>query len=391
MKTKGPILCVVATLLAYIAWRQNTLITSCLEKPESGSRTPDAPDEEVGRAEGTKVVKAEHRGLLTTELSNGLFFPQVGVGVGNLQPDSIPSILSSAYLENNKRGIPLLIDTARASNNEHIVQSALVDSEVHDDDAEVYVVTKVWYTHLGYGRTVLSVLDSLKALSASPKTQSSIKLRVTVLLHWPRCDDAIPWMHCEEEERSVEERVKWAGPSPLADKCCAWKGSWKALEDLYDAGLVSAIGVSNFNVQELNELLAMCRIVPHIYQGSAWTFLFDPNLVTTLRSNRILYQAYAVMNGVLQRGEQGLAPAAYQTMQSIANQLSSEVQGSPCSASQLLLAWLVQSDVSIIPRTSSLHHLAQNGAAAISRVPRLTSDQADAIEGAVKSLLRGQD
>merc|ERR1712216_810990 len=94
----------------------------------------------------------------------------------------------------------------------------------------------LWYTHLGYGRTMLSVRDSIAALETGSKLERPI--RVTVLPHWPRCRKDISWMHCEQEERDLPERVKAAGPAPHLD-AMAWQGSWRALEELYEEGVVS--------------------------------------------------------------------------------------------------------------------------------------------------------
>ena len=109
---------------------------------------------------------------LRTQLSNDYQLPLVGFGIGNLQHDRI----EGAVKEVVSQGVAL-IDTAAASRNEHILRSALVDG-----GAEVQVLTKVWYTHLGYERTLLSVQESADKLGKQPDI---------VILHWPRCNDAI--------------------------------------------------------------------------------------------------------------------------------------------------------------------------------------------------------
>ena len=71
------------------------------------------------------------------------------------------------------------IDTASASQNERMIADAIARSGV--PAGEVMVQTKVWYTHLGYNRTMLSVRDSLAQLGARAARNA------TVLIHWPRC------------------------------------------------------------------------------------------------------------------------------------------------------------------------------------------------------------
>jgi hypothetical protein len=81
-------------------------------------------------------------------------FPPVGLGVGNMAHDEIDSAISQAVAKGTR-----LIDTASASRNEHLIARAL---DV-PGGTEVQVLTKVWYTHLGYERTLLSVNDSIQA------------------------------------------------------------------------------------------------------------------------------------------------------------------------------------------------------------------------------------
>ncbi|KAH8093980.1 oxidoreductase [Aureococcus anophagefferens] len=219
-------------------------------------------------------------GFLDFELSNGFELPVVGLGVGNLAHRSIPAVVSAGVERFGVR----LVDTAMASNNEHLLQETL--RRLPRPERRVVVVTKVWYTHLGYGRTRLAVEESLKSLGGG--------VDVVMLLHWPRCRDDIAWMRCAEEEAEAELRYRRAGPAPGAD---AWVGSWRALEEFYGAGRLAAIGVSNFDYDDMARLLRDAAVAPHVYQGNAWAFLFDPRLVELLREHRVRFVAYNVASG----------------------------------------------------------------------------------------------
>jgi len=219
-------------------------------------------------------------GFLDFELSNGFELPVVGLGVGNLAHRSIPSVVSAGVERFGVR----LVDTAMASNNEHLLQETL--RRLPRPERRVVVVTKVWYTHLGYGRTRLAVEESLKSLGGG--------VDVVMLLHWPRCRDDVAWMRCAEEEAEAELRYRRAGPAPGAD---AWVGSWRALEEFYGAGRLAAIGVSNFDYDDTARLLRDAAVSPHVYQGNVWAFLFDPRLVELLREHRVRFVAYNVASG----------------------------------------------------------------------------------------------
>lgn len=172
--------------------------------------------------------------LFTFKLNNGVHIPLIGSGIGNLQHELIPQVVKV----NLSRGIHL-IDTAHNSHNEQILGNAVASVDAagraqtrgggsNDKLPPLHVVTKVWYTYLGYERTKISVQESLDQL----RSTSARQVYVHMLLHWPRCNDDIEWMNCEEEENNLPQFVKDAGPPPHLDKQNAWKHSWRALEEL---------------------------------------------------------------------------------------------------------------------------------------------------------------
>ena len=92
-------------------------------------------------------------------LSNGLRIPKVGLGVGNMPNDAIADIIQQAMKDDLKYEI---LDTSRASRNEHIIANGLMKAfDQNEDEIPTQIITKVWYTHLGYERTKISVQESL--------------------------------------------------------------------------------------------------------------------------------------------------------------------------------------------------------------------------------------
>eukprot|EP00978_Attheya_sp_CCMP212_P027877 scaffold94607_cov56-Attheya_sp.AAC.3 len=345
-------------------------------------------------------------------LHNGAHLPLVGIGVGNLAHEQIRDVVGSA-LQSDCR----LIDTARASRNDHLVAEAIESGmndvthpiiegthligrtskgDTHLPVDAVHVVTKVWYTHLGYDRTVLSVGESLSDLAATA-SGSTIKIRVHVLLHWSRCHDDISWTDCEGEEEGLPAYVKEAGPAPHLNKETSWKESWKALEDLYtkhhdnsERVSIESIGVSNFDLTDMEELLHISRIIPHVIQGNVWDVVHDPHLMKFLEENNIVFQAFNVMNGII--AQRRKAFNAFLRLIRICEELEQTMpEGRTVSPSMLVLAWLVQSDISIIPRASSSDHQMDNSNSAIMSVPILSEEQQKRIKSAVSALLRGED
>jgi diketogulonate reductase-like aldo/keto reductase len=334
-----------------------------------------------------------HEVQLTTTLSNHNEFPLVGLGVGNLEHDLInDQIFKGLEKHRNYR----LVDTAHASKNEHLVRDAIKSgSLLISKDEIVHVVTKIWYTHLGYERTMIAVKESMRNLD-------NPNIRVTILIHWPYCRDDIVWMDCEKEEDELSQAVKDAGQAPHLDKDNAYKESWRALEDIVlgkaslgDVGKAKLenIGLSNFEDKELSELLQIARIKPHILQDNVWNYIFDPFLMQLVHDHNIHFQVYNVMAGILEADQQNASPRAYQQLKILANKLTQQnndagLQTEVIHPSQVVMAWLAQNDVSVVARTSNLYHLTMNSPAAIAKVPKLTTRQNEQIKAAVAALLR---
>lgn len=347
------------------------------------------------------------------ELSNGVSIPLVGIGIGNLPHEQIHAVINN----NLSAGIEL-VDTAKASDNESILAKSVRSfddsttrhtrggtSSVDPGDG-LHVITKVWYTHLGYRRTKYSVQQSLIDLAVSSRRQ----VFVHILLHWPRCDDSVPWMHCESEENRLPQTVKDLGPAPHLDKANAFKESWRALEDLYDEHRerhsqdsadvqpprIVSIGVSNFEYDDMTELIEVARTKPHVYQGNAWLVFHDPFMEMLLKEHNVFFQSYAVMNGIVQRRE--TAPNAFRVLTGLARELTAvaytQTRGQPPAISEgtVVLAYFASKHIGVIPRASSKSHQEENSVKSVKAVlDIMTDDHIRQLESAIPSLMKGED
>jgi diketogulonate reductase-like aldo/keto reductase len=339
-------------------------------------------------------------GIPITTLSNGVKIPLVGLGVGNMVPEVIPAIISHALkADKNIR----LIDTSNVSSNELLVAQGIVDGveqlqkTTGQDLVEVHVITKVWYTHLGYNRTLASLRSSLDAFKKAID-HPNVDLKVHAMLHWPRCYDTIPWMNCEAEEENLPDEIKEAGLPPHLDKENAWKQSWRALEELVSdkSNQIVSIGVSNFHLNELEELNKLARVKPHMVETNAWSLLYDPLLIEFCHKKDIHLAAYQLMDGIVRRSEE--APFAHHHLMVIANELSTTMRakrllsdGKGLTPAQVVLAWLVQHSISVIPRTTDLYHLIENSASSIGIIPSMDDHQVQTVAHSVEALISGDD
>ena len=151
-------------------------------------------------------------------LNNGVKMPQLGYGVYQVSQEECERCVLDA-LQVGYRSI----DTAQSYFNEEQVGTAIEKSRV--DRKDIFLTTKVWVEHYGYKEAKASVLESLRKLRTDYLD--------LCLLHQPFAD---------------------------------YYGAWHALEELYEAGKIRAIGVSNFYPDRLVDLCSFARIKPMVNQ-----------------------------------------------------------------------------------------------------------------------------
>jgi diketogulonate reductase-like aldo/keto reductase len=156
----------------------------------------------------------------TAELLNGIEMPRLGLGVWRAKDGQETESAVAAALKAGYRSI----DTASMYENEQGVGRAVRASGIPRE--QVFVTTKVWNNEQGYDSTLKAFRNSLDRLG--------MDYADLYLVHWP-----------------------------VVGK---YKETYRALEELYDQSLVRAIGVSNFNIHHLEDLMGSCRIKPMVNQ-----------------------------------------------------------------------------------------------------------------------------
>jgi diketogulonate reductase-like aldo/keto reductase len=182
-----------------------------------------------------------------TKLANGVEMPWFGLGVFKVQEgqevvDSVKAAIKAGYRS---------IDTATVYGNEEGVGQAIRESGVARD--ELFITTKVWNNDQGYDST-LAAFD----LSLSKLGLDYVDL---YLVHWPI-------------------RAKY-------------KDTWRALEKLYADGKVRAIGVSNFQIDHLEDLLTEANVKPMVNQVELHPLLSQLELREFCRAQGIQIEAWA--------------------------------------------------------------------------------------------------
>lgn len=156
--------------------------------------------------------------MMYVTLSNGVKMPQLGYGVYQVTQEECERCVLDA-LQVGYRAI----DTAQSYGNEAQVGNAIAKSGI--PRKELFLTSKVWIEHYGYEACKASVLRTLERLQTE-----YIDL---MLLHQPFGD---------------------------------YPGAWRALEDLYEAGKLRAIGISNFYPDRMIDMVSFSRIKPMVNQ-----------------------------------------------------------------------------------------------------------------------------
>lgn len=260
-------------------------------------------------------------------LNNGVKIPQLGLGVfragrGEETQRAVGEALRVGYRH---------IDTARVYGNEEDVGAALAASGV--PRSEVFITTKLWNEEQGFETALHAYQASLVRLDLE-----SIDL---YLLHWPV-------------------------PNKRLD-------SWRALEQILADGRVSAIGVSNFTVAHLEELLQHAAFVPAVNQIEVSPFLQQREVRALCASHGIAVAAYSPLTKGTRLG--------HPTIVAIAERVAR-------TPAQVMLRWALQHDLIVLPKSTRPERIAENAALFDFELDALAMTELDALE---EGLVTGWD
>lgn len=235
----------------------------------------------------------------TVRLNNGISMPLLGLGVYLMRPGRETYEAVRAALETGYR----LLDTAAVYKNEQDVGRAVRDSGIPRE--EVFITTKLWNDNQGYDSAIRAFDSSLQRLG-----MDFIDL---YLIHFP-----VPNLRGE---------------------------SWRALEKILESGRVRAIGVSNYTVRHVNELLGRSRVVPAVDQVEFSPFLYQRDLLEFCRKSGIQLEAYAPLTAGRRLRDPRITAIAKRHGRTNA---------------QVFLRWAIQHGIVVIPKSAHPDRIAEN-------------------------------
>ncbi|MDH4222862.1 MAG: aldo/keto reductase [candidate division Zixibacteria bacterium] len=232
------------------------------------------------------------------KLNNGVEMPVFGLGTyQTLAKDTKDAVLYA--LEIGYR----LIDTASMYENEKEVGGAIRKSGIPRED--IFVTTKLWNSDHGYERALKAFEKSLKNLGS--------KYIDLYLIHWP-----VQGLRND---------------------------SWKALEKLLKDGKCRAIGVSNYMIQHLQELLKNSATAPAVNQVEFSPYLYLKDLLDFCNSQKIQLESYSPLT----KGHKLNDP-----------KLKSSASKYCRTPAQILIRWALQKGVVVIPKSSKKERIKEN-------------------------------
>ena len=243
-------------------------------------------------------------------LSNGVSIPQLGLGTWFIDDANVAEAVKAAARLGYRH-----FDTAQAYGNERGVSEGIRTCGIPRE--ELFVVSKVAAEHKTYESAAASIDETLR--------KTGLDYLDMMIIHSPQ-----PWDKVNQcEDRYVEGN----------------RAAWRALEDAYKAGKLRAIGVSNFQIGDLNSLLETCTVKPMVNQILLHISNTPLELVEFCQKNGIVVEAYSpIAHGeILHQPEIAAMAAKYGV-----------------SVPQLCIRYTLQLGAISLPKTANPAHMETN-------------------------------
>ena len=246
----------------------------------------------------------------TITLNNGVKIPQLGLGTWFIDDSKVADAVKAAVKLGYRH-----IDTAQAYGNERGVGEGVRTCGVARED--LFVVSKVAAEHKTYEEAKAGIDETLEKME--------LDYLDMMIIHSPQ-----PWAEVNQSENRYKEGNRQA---------------WKALEDAYNEGKLKAIGVSNFQIEDLESLMETAKIKPMVNQVLCHISNTPTELIEFCQKSNIAVEAYSpIAHCVI------LNQPEIQTM--------AEKYG--VSVPQLCIRYTLQLGAISLPKTANPEHMKTN-------------------------------
>ena len=241
------------------------------------------------------------------ELNNGKIIPSIGFGTWKLKNNEETVEIIKEAIKYGYRHI----DTAFAYGNEETIGKGIKESNI--DRKDLFITGKLWNDDRGYENIINACKRTIKNLNC--------EYLDLYLIHWPASkavhDD---WIEINKE-------------------------TWQALEYLYEQGLVKAIGVCNFKINQLEELIKTAKIKPMVNQIEFHIGVYNKDILDYCNRNNIIVEAWSPLgSGKLFKVEE---------LKEMASKYN-------VSVAQLCIRWCLQNNTLPLPKSKNIERIKNN-------------------------------
>uniref|UniRef100_A0A0N5AEN6 Aldo_ket_red domain-containing protein n=1 Tax=Syphacia muris TaxID=451379 RepID=A0A0N5AEN6_9BILA len=269
-----------------------------------------------------------------TKLNNGVQMPCIGLGTWNSEPGQVGAAVKVALNAGYR-----LLDCALCYENQPEVGEALksVFSEGKIQRKDVFITTKIWNTYHSYERAKKSIDDMLKEMQ--------LDYFDLVLIHWPQ-----GYREGGEMFPGAPDGVHML----MSD--VDYLETWKAMEEAYEAKKIRAIGVSNFNHNQIQRIINNSKVKPAVLQVEIHPYFQQRKLRAFCKEKGIAVTAYSSL------GNPGMPCFRKKEDPNILEDPVLKKIGAAHSktSAQVALRWALQNNINIIPKSVTEKRILEN-------------------------------
>ena len=271
--------------------------------------------------------------MKTLKFDNGDTMDAIGLGTWKSRGDDLKQAVIDALHAGYRH-----IDTATNYGNEDVIGEALAEvfSEGKISREDLFITSKLWNDSHGKGEVIPALKDSLKKLG--------LDYLDLYLIHWPVAfRHGVNFPQKPDDYLSLEE-------APIID-------TWKQMEEAKTKGLAKHIGVSNFSVKKLKDLISKAAIKPEMNQVELHPLLPQKSLLEYCKNEEIHLTAYSPL-GSRDRSDSMKAndePNMFEI--EIFKEIAKKHN---VSVPQILIAWHAHRGCAVIPKSTTKKHISAN-------------------------------
>lgn len=260
------------------------------------------------------------------KLNSGHSIPQLGLGVYLTSKDTAAKVVQEALEEGYRH-----VDSAAIYGNEVESAQGIIDflnsdkaKKTSTTRADIFFTTKIWEVNHGYDKTKAAIEESFQRVK-------DLKYIDLLLIHSPRVQ--VPEGLSATESAAERKKIRL--------------GTWKALQEAVEQGIVKSIGISNYGIAHIQELLSWdgLKIKPSVNQIELHPWLQRTELVEFGRKHGIAAEAYSPLT----RGQKLKDP-----------QLAALAEKYNKTPAQILVRWSVQKGFITLPKSVHRDRIIEN-------------------------------